>query len=241
MARFDAKPLNPSKLNRAVQRNPAIFGIPFIILMVAASYGMSTFTQTRYDLHDHKVKQVCYQCYAPGRLTHGYSQLSKAQELGLDKQRKKFDIREEYFVSGRIPRRLMRRSNQVVETQLTSRRRLGAKKNTKTERSTRMGRPSNRASTEALKPQKILAHPHYSCIIEYTNNQSKLGHEFPRCGCVPYQDQRHAFRVSPFRIILPVVRRSNGGSYTENRQPKQAPGHASLYLLNVRNLLTLFG
>ncbi|KAJ3865179.1 hypothetical protein EV359DRAFT_63377 [Lentinula novae-zelandiae] len=97
MARFDAKPLNPSKLNRAVQRNPAIFGIPFIILMVAASYGMSTFTQTRYDLHDHKVKQVCYQCYAPGRLTHGYSQLSKAQELGLDKQRKKFDIREEYF------------------------------------------------------------------------------------------------------------------------------------------------
>ncbi|KAF8826785.1 hypothetical protein HHX47_DHR5000490 [Lentinula edodes] len=140
MARFDAKPLNPSKLNRAVQRNPAIFGIPFILLMVAASYGMSTFTQTRYDLHDHKVKQ-----------------LSKAQELGLNKQRKKFDIREEYFVSGRIPRRLMRRSNQVVETQLTSRRRLGAKKNTKTERSTRMGRPSNRASTEALKPQKILA------------------------------------------------------------------------------------
>ncbi|GAW07115.1 Cytochrome c oxidase assembly protein mitochondrial [Lentinula edodes] len=120
MARFDAKPLNPSKLNRAVQRNPAIFGIPFILLMVAASYGMSTFTQTRYDLHDHKVKQ-----------------LSKAQELGLNKQRKKFDIREEYF--------------------LTSRRRLGAKKNTKTERSTRMGRPSNRASTEALKPQKILA------------------------------------------------------------------------------------
>ncbi|KAF5390657.1 hypothetical protein D9757_002765 [Collybiopsis confluens] len=80
MARFETKPLNPSRLNRAVQKNPALFGIPFILLMVAASYGMSTFTQTRYDLHDQKVKQV-----------------TKEQELGLDKERKKFDIREEYF------------------------------------------------------------------------------------------------------------------------------------------------
>ncbi|KIK68108.1 hypothetical protein GYMLUDRAFT_216648 [Collybiopsis luxurians FD-317 M1] len=80
MAPFESKPLNPSKLNRAVQKNPALFGVPFILLMVAASYGMSTFTQTRYDLHDHKVKQI-----------------TKEQELGLDKERKKFDIREEYF------------------------------------------------------------------------------------------------------------------------------------------------
>ncbi|KAJ3722886.1 hypothetical protein C8R42DRAFT_578975 [Lentinula raphanica] len=98
MARFDSKPLNPSKLNRAVQKNPALFGIPFILLMVAASYGMSTFTQTRYDLHDHKVKQVrCgFLCRSECRTTR-YLQMTKAQELGLDKQKKKFDIREEYF------------------------------------------------------------------------------------------------------------------------------------------------
>ncbi|KAJ3762028.1 hypothetical protein EV360DRAFT_36507 [Lentinula raphanica] len=98
MARFDSKPLNPSKLNRAVQKNPALFGIPFILLMVAASYGMSTFTQTRYDLHDHKVKQVrCGLLCRPECRTTRYMQMTKAQELGLDKQKKKFDIREEYF------------------------------------------------------------------------------------------------------------------------------------------------
>jgi cytochrome c oxidase assembly protein subunit 16 len=38
------------------------------------------FTQTRYDIHDQKVKQV-----------------TKEQELNLDRNRKRFDIREEYF------------------------------------------------------------------------------------------------------------------------------------------------
>ncbi|KAE9410572.1 hypothetical protein BT96DRAFT_382523 [Gymnopus androsaceus JB14] len=80
MARFESKPLNPTRLNRAVQKNPALFGVPFILLMVAASYALTTFTQTRYDLHDQKVKHV-----------------TKQEELGLDKDRKKFDIREEYY------------------------------------------------------------------------------------------------------------------------------------------------
>ncbi|KAJ8075861.1 Cytochrome oxidase assembly [Marasmius tenuissimus] len=74
---FESKPLNPTKLNRTIQQKPWLFGIPFVLLMVAASYGMTTFTQTRYDLHDQKV--------------------TKEQELGLDKNRRKFDIREEYF------------------------------------------------------------------------------------------------------------------------------------------------
>ncbi|KAF9260320.1 hypothetical protein L218DRAFT_584276 [Marasmius fiardii PR-910] len=80
MAVFSSKPLNPSNLNRKIERKPWLFGIPFVLLMVAASYGMTTFTQTRYDLHDQKVKQV-----------------SKEQELKLDSNRRKFDIREEYF------------------------------------------------------------------------------------------------------------------------------------------------
>jgi len=48
--------------------------------MVGASFGMQTFAQTRYDLQSQKV-----------------TQMSREQELGLDKQRKKFDVREEYF------------------------------------------------------------------------------------------------------------------------------------------------
>lgn len=56
---FTSRPLNTSRINRAVKKNPALFGVPFVLLMVAASYGLTTFTQTRYDLHDQKVKQVC--------------------------------------------------------------------------------------------------------------------------------------------------------------------------------------
>ncbi|PPQ75701.1 hypothetical protein CVT26_001742 [Gymnopilus dilepis] len=70
----------PSKLNRLVRKHPSLFGVPFCLLMVAASFGLTTFTQTRYDLHDKKVKNV-----------------SKEEELKLNKRRKKFDIREEYF------------------------------------------------------------------------------------------------------------------------------------------------
>ncbi|KXN91465.1 Cytochrome c oxidase assembly protein COX16, mitochondrial [Leucoagaricus sp. SymC.cos] len=80
MPAFESRPLNASRVNKAVKRNPALYGIPFLLLMVGASYGLTTFTQTRYDLHDQKVKQV-----------------TKEQELKLDKNRKKFDIREEYF------------------------------------------------------------------------------------------------------------------------------------------------
>ncbi|KAF9053169.1 cytochrome c oxidase assembly protein COX16-domain-containing protein [Panaeolus papilionaceus] len=69
-----------SSINRAVRKHPSLFGIPFLVLIVGASFGLSTFTQTRYDLHDKKVKIV-----------------SKEQALNLDKNRKKFDIREEYF------------------------------------------------------------------------------------------------------------------------------------------------
>lgn len=48
--------------------------------MVGASFGLQSFTQTRYDLHSQKI-----------------TQMSREQELGLDKNRKKFDVREAYF------------------------------------------------------------------------------------------------------------------------------------------------
>ncbi|KAJ6595436.1 cytochrome c oxidase assembly protein COX16-domain-containing protein, partial [Mycena sp. CBHHK59/15] len=80
MTVIPSRPLNPSRLNRAVKKQPLLFGVPFILLMVAASYGLTALTQTKYDLHDQRVKQV-----------------TKEQELKLQHNRKRFDIREEYF------------------------------------------------------------------------------------------------------------------------------------------------
>ncbi|KIY72951.1 hypothetical protein CYLTODRAFT_417463 [Cylindrobasidium torrendii FP15055 ss-10] len=81
MANFTRKPLNPSKFNQAVQKNPLIFGIPFVLLMVGASYAVTPFTQARYEVHDQRQKT-----------------LSQEQALGLDKKpKRKFDLREEYF------------------------------------------------------------------------------------------------------------------------------------------------
>lgn len=45
-------------MNRLIKKYPALFGVPFVLLMVGASFGLTTFTQTRYDLHDQKVQQV---------------------------------------------------------------------------------------------------------------------------------------------------------------------------------------
>ncbi|KAF8065350.1 cytochrome c oxidase assembly protein COX16-domain-containing protein [Lyophyllum atratum] len=80
MARFASKPWRETPLNRLIKKYPGLFGVPFVLIMVGASYGLTPFAQTRYDLHDKKVKQV-----------------TKEQELKLDRNRKKFDIREEYF------------------------------------------------------------------------------------------------------------------------------------------------
>jgi len=77
---FPSRPLNASPVNNILRRNPLLFGVPFVLIIVGASYGLIPLTQTRYELQDRKV-----------------SQLSKEQELGLGANRKKFDIREEYF------------------------------------------------------------------------------------------------------------------------------------------------
>ena len=77
--------------------------------MVGASFGLQSFTQTRYDLHRQKVTQVRTRppynflfFTVPVRVFKSfllYFQMSREQELGLDRNRKKFDAREEYFVS----------------------------------------------------------------------------------------------------------------------------------------------
>ncbi|KAI0782248.1 cytochrome c oxidase assembly protein COX16-domain-containing protein, partial [Abortiporus biennis] len=80
MPTFTNNPVNASRLSKTLRKHPSIFGIPFLLIVVGASYGLSTFTQTRYDLQDKKVHQV-----------------NKEEELGLRKNKRQFDIREEYF------------------------------------------------------------------------------------------------------------------------------------------------
>jgi hypothetical protein len=58
MPAFPSRPLNKSPLYRRLKRHPALFGVPFLLVMVGASFGMQAFTQTRYDLHSQKVTQV---------------------------------------------------------------------------------------------------------------------------------------------------------------------------------------
>lgn len=67
----------------AVRKHPFMFfGLPFLSIVVVSSFALKTFTQTRYDLNDQKVQAV-----------------TKEDELGMNKDRKKVDIREEYYVS----------------------------------------------------------------------------------------------------------------------------------------------
>lgn len=61
MAVFESQPFQQktkSSMNRLVRRHPSLFGVPFVLMMVGASFGMTAFTQTRYDVHDQKVKHV---------------------------------------------------------------------------------------------------------------------------------------------------------------------------------------
>ncbi|KAH6902455.1 hypothetical protein BKA70DRAFT_1374617 [Coprinopsis sp. MPI-PUGE-AT-0042] len=76
---FGNRSSKQSNLSRIVRKHPSVFGVPFVLVI------------TRYDMHDQKVKQV-----------------TKEQELGLDKNRRKVDIREEYFTKKWEPVRIAR-------------------------------------------------------------------------------------------------------------------------------------
>ncbi|KAL7008828.1 Cytochrome oxidase assembly [Cystobasidiomycetes sp. EMM_F5] len=85
MAVFPSQRLQPRKttdyVRSASRRHPFLyFGLPFVAVVVAGSFGLSSLTQTRYDLRASRVQTM-----------------SKEDELRMDKNRKKVDIREEYF------------------------------------------------------------------------------------------------------------------------------------------------
>lgn len=89
MPTFESKPLQKSnsllaRLAPQVRRRPLLFfGLPFLATIVGASFGLANLTQTRYDYNATKVQTI-----------------SKEEELRMKKDRKRIDIREEYFVSG---------------------------------------------------------------------------------------------------------------------------------------------
>lgn len=129
---FPSQPLNPTPFQKTVasrlRNRPFLyFGVPFLSIVVLASYGLQGFTKTRYDYHDTKVQTVsrsrasrlervtrkvdtndhqlgsCLSRLVPlhlspyGRPTR--AQITKEDELKMSKGRKKLDLREEYYVS----------------------------------------------------------------------------------------------------------------------------------------------
>jgi len=57
-----------------------LFGLPFMSIIVAASFVLTPATAIRYERHDRKVRQM-----------------TREEELGVGKGGRKVDIREEYY------------------------------------------------------------------------------------------------------------------------------------------------
>lgn len=67
----------------ALAKHPfALFGLPFIATMVLGSFFLTPATALRYERHDRKVKQ-----------------LTEEEKLGIGKDRRRIDLKEEYYVS----------------------------------------------------------------------------------------------------------------------------------------------
>lgn len=67
------------------------FGLPFMAVVIAGSFVLTPATAVRYERHDRKVRQM-----------------TKEEELGVRRSARKVDMREEYYVSFRLP--MQRRS-----------------------------------------------------------------------------------------------------------------------------------
>ncbi|CAD6443789.1 c4db6342-98d9-4f5f-bfa1-2fc39a2a0af0 [Sclerotinia trifoliorum] len=70
-----------AKYRSALAKHPfALFGLPFILTMVAGSFFLTPATAVRYEKHDKRVKR-----------------LSKDEELGIGKTGRRVDMKEEYY------------------------------------------------------------------------------------------------------------------------------------------------
>jgi cytochrome c oxidase assembly protein subunit 16 len=89
-----------TRYRAAVRRHPfLLFGLPFITLMLAGSFFLTPATALRYEKHDKKV-----------------TQMSKEEALNVGKNKRKVDMKEEYYVRLPIPRRLQCRTIGYVLT-----------------------------------------------------------------------------------------------------------------------------
>lgn len=71
-----------ARYRSALSRHPfLLFGLPFIATMVAGSFFLTPATALRYERHDRKIKQ-----------------LNRDEELGIGKDKRKIDLKEEYYV-----------------------------------------------------------------------------------------------------------------------------------------------
>lgn len=90
MPTFSSRPHAPSEstqrfqqILRSLRKRPfLLFGAPFLSLMVVSSFALQNLTKTRFDYQSSKT-----------------STMTMEEGLGMGKDRKRVDIREEYFVS----------------------------------------------------------------------------------------------------------------------------------------------
>ncbi|KAK8164925.1 cytochrome c oxidase assembly protein COX16-domain-containing protein [Phyllosticta citrichinensis] len=70
-----------AKYRVLMQKHPfLLFGLPFLATMVAGSFFLTPATALRYERHDRKVRTM-----------------SKEEELGLGQERRRVDMKEEYY------------------------------------------------------------------------------------------------------------------------------------------------
>jgi cytochrome c oxidase assembly protein subunit 16 len=74
----------PARYRAALAKHPfVLFGLPFLATMVLGSFFLTPATALRFERHDRKTRQ-----------------LTREEEMGiLGKEKRKFDMREEYYVS----------------------------------------------------------------------------------------------------------------------------------------------
>lgn len=73
----------PARYRAALARHPfALFGLPFVATMVLGSFFLTPATALRYERHDRKVKTM-----------------TEDEKLGIGKDRRRIDMKEEYYVS----------------------------------------------------------------------------------------------------------------------------------------------
>jgi len=70
MPTFEARPLGPKTrtltINATLKKHPALFGLPFLLIIVGASFGLKHLTETRYEARNERTTQVRIVNGAPG-------------------------------------------------------------------------------------------------------------------------------------------------------------------------------